>query len=311
VTASNADRVILFSDWHLPAERTARTGFFEAFLDAVCAGAGRVFIVGDLFEAWPGPKAAALPGHAAALDAIRRLAESGTRITILRGNRDFLLDQRVADAYRFTLCAQEWRGELAGRTILIRHGDRWATDDRLHKLVRRLGDVAPVAWIARQLPLAFTAWFAGLWRRWSAGRRAQRKPGTGVRPDPERLLAAYASGVDVIAFGHWHLEKLLPAAVALFPDRATEERPQVVAASDGAKIKQQADKTTDAATGGPVADALGENALGTQAGLEHRTFVMLGEATVDPSGRGRACYAELVAGQPVRLRHYESAADKG
>jgi UDP-2,3-diacylglucosamine hydrolase len=281
VTAPNAERVILFSDWHLPAERAELTGFFERFLQSVCADAGRVFIVGDLFEAWAGPKAVRLPGHAAALDAVHRIVDSGVVVTVLHGNRDFLLDDRVARAYGFTLCPSEWRGELAGRTVLIRHGDRWAERDRLHKFFRMLGDVGPLTWIAKRLPLGFTAAFAAWWRRRSQGRRRFRKPGTGARPDPRRLLAAYESGVDVIAFGHWHVEKLVPAAEMIFRDVPGSPTPA------------------------PCEDDGRRPRTAVTAALEDKLFVMLGEGTVDEDGRGRACYAELMPGEPVRLRHFD------
>ena len=112
-TADN--RVIFVSDWHMPPERTAHTDFFIRFLDEVCTGAERLFVLGDLFNAWVGPRHTGMPGHAAALDALKRLANSGTNVVLLRGNRDFLLDRRTLRPYGLELSPRPWRGEAGGR----------------------------------------------------------------------------------------------------------------------------------------------------------------------------------------------------
>ncbi|HVS18546.1 MAG TPA: UDP-2,3-diacylglucosamine diphosphatase, partial [Planctomycetota bacterium] len=55
-------------------------------------GVPRLVVLGDLFDAWIGPRHLELPAAAAAVEGLRALTDAGTRVDLLLGNRDFLLD---------------------------------------------------------------------------------------------------------------------------------------------------------------------------------------------------------------------------
>lgn len=197
------ERTILVSDWHLPPGETAQTEFFARFVDEVCTGAARLFVLGDLFAAWVGPRHTARPGHAAILEALRRLAASGTQVTLFRGNRDFLLDKRTVGRYGLRLARSDWRGALGGRRVRLSHGDELAEDDRLHKVARAVIGNFPASTLAKAMPLAASDWLAGLYRRISDLRRARRNR-KALHPDERKLRAEFEAGTDVIVIGHWH-----------------------------------------------------------------------------------------------------------
>ena len=91
------DRALFASDLHLhDADPDTAGAFFDA-LAREAPGASHVFLLGDLFEAWVGDDDASAVGArlAGALDA---LARDGTRVYLMRGNRDFLLDAAVGAA---------------------------------------------------------------------------------------------------------------------------------------------------------------------------------------------------------------------
>lgn len=201
------ERVIFVSDWHLPPEHTAKTDAFVRFVDEVCAGAGRVFVLGDLFNAWVGPRHVAMPGHAAALDALKRLAESGTVVVVLRGNRDFLLDRRTVRPYGLELSPGAWRGEAGGRRLMLSHGDELTEDDRLHKAARALTGNFPLSTFVKLLPLCASGALAAGYRWLSANRRSRRKRKK-LYPDERRVSAAFDDGADIVVIGHWHEPKL-------------------------------------------------------------------------------------------------------
>lgn len=75
---------------HLGGHDPALTGHFIAALDEAIAGVTELFLLGDLFEAWTGDDTAD-PAAEALADALARLADTGVRTRVLRGNRDFLL----------------------------------------------------------------------------------------------------------------------------------------------------------------------------------------------------------------------------
>lgn len=207
-------RIVLCSDWHLPPQQTEQTAFFERFVDAVCRDAARLFVVGDLFRAWVGPKHAVRPGHAAVLDALRRLAGSGTAVTVLRGNRDFLLDRRALDPFELELGGDAWRGELGGKTAFLSHGDELCEDDRLHKFLRAVTGHPPVSSMAKRMPLCAADGVAGFYR-WLSDRRRARRKTRRLQPSDRKLRAEFERGTDLIVIGHWHEAEMRRGALGL------------------------------------------------------------------------------------------------
>jgi len=207
-------RVIFVSDWHLPPERTAKTEAFIRFVDEMCTGAERLFVLGDLFNAWVGPRHVVMPGHAAALDALKRLAESGARVVLLRGNRDFLLDQRTVGPYGLELSPGAWRGEAGGVTLMLSHGDEMTEDDRLHKAARAVTSHFPLSTLVKLMPLCGSRMLAAGYRWLSAHRRSRRKR-KALHPDERRVRAEFDAGADIVVIGHWHEPKIEADAFGL------------------------------------------------------------------------------------------------
>ncbi len=197
------NRIVLFSDWHLPPQRTAQTEFFLRFVRDVCDGATQVFVLGDLFGAWVGPKHAARPGHAAVLDELGRLAATGTKVTLLRGNRDFLLDQNTTRAFGLHLASGGWAGELDGRTVRLSHGDELGQDDSLHKTMRAITGNFPISTLVKALPISASDRLAEFYR-WLSDARHARRTRKKLRPASRRIAAQFSAGADIVVIGHWH-----------------------------------------------------------------------------------------------------------
>ncbi|MFH1730916.1 MAG: hypothetical protein ABIF82_04595, partial [Planctomycetota bacterium] len=155
------------------------------------------------FNAWVGPRHVAASGHAAALDALKRLADSGTNVILLRGNRDFLLDRRTVRPYGLELSPHGWRGETGGKTVILSHGDELTEDDRLHKFARTLTGNFPVSTFVKMMPLCASGMLAAGYRRLSAHRRSRRKQKK-LRPDERLVRAEFDAGADIVVIGHWH-----------------------------------------------------------------------------------------------------------
>jgi UDP-2,3-diacylglucosamine hydrolase len=207
-------RCIVFSDWHLPPDKTDKTDAFARFVDAVCSGARRVFILGDLFDAWVGPRHVRLPGHALALEALGRLTEAGIRVTVLRGNRDFLLDAATLRPYGLEFAGWTWRGELSGRPARLSHGDELTENDRLHKAAKAVCSHVPVAPLVKLAPLALSGRLAGAYR-WISARRRTRRKRRQLEPSRDRMRALFEGGTDLLVLGHWHRAERVTDAAGL------------------------------------------------------------------------------------------------
>jgi UDP-2,3-diacylglucosamine hydrolase len=203
--------VLLASDMHLAPEapRSAER-FFEA-LSRHGPQAAHLFLLGDLFELWVGDDGADALARRLS-DALARLSAAGTRVWLMRGNRDFLLDLpvpgSVAPAFAAgcgaTLLDDPCPVLLHGVPALLAHGDALCTDDQVYQAWRRT--CRDPAWqrdfLARPLAERFTIGRGG--RETSeAGKR--EKPGALMDVSQASVDAAMdAAGAVLLIHGHTH-----------------------------------------------------------------------------------------------------------
>lgn len=127
------------SDLHLRAERPDLTERFAAFLaDTAAAKTEALFILGDLFEYWIGDDDLADPFNARVCKLLRNLADQGSRIYFIAGNRDFLIGGTFAAAAGIRLLAEIEKVGASGTATLLMHGDTVCTDDIPYQEFRRM-----------------------------------------------------------------------------------------------------------------------------------------------------------------------------
>ncbi|OGU23718.1 MAG: UDP-2,3-diacylglucosamine diphosphatase [Hydrogenophilales bacterium RIFOXYD1_FULL_62_11] len=146
-------RTYFIADLHLTDERPVATGRFFRFLTEEVAGADALYILGDLFEAWIGDD----HDEQVAQDTARRLkslADAGTPIFFMHGNRDFMLAKRYAARSGMTLIADPTQVDLYGTPTLLMHGDTLCTDDAAYQIFRRRIRHPLMLGMLRHLPLA-------------------------------------------------------------------------------------------------------------------------------------------------------------
>lgn len=134
---------LFISDLHLSEAHPHSTTLFLRFAADIAPRAEALYILGDLFEYWAGDDDLDDPFHQRITGTLRGLAEQGTRIFIMHGNRDFLMDQELGKACRAGLLADPVLLDLYGTPTLLSHGDALCTDDveyqRFRDLVRQRG----------------------------------------------------------------------------------------------------------------------------------------------------------------------------
>lgn len=135
----------LISDLHLhPGAPEVTEGFLD-WLEKDAPGSDTLYILGDLFDAWIGDDLLDLgdadpSGHAPlatrVAKALRHLAEAGTAIELMHGNRDFLLGERFAEHAGADLLVDPSVVSPAGKPILLMHGDSLCTRDEAYQAFR-------------------------------------------------------------------------------------------------------------------------------------------------------------------------------
>jgi len=156
-------RWLFISDLHLAAERPSASEQFFRFLSEEAQGAAALTVLGDLFEYWIGDDdlddPAAEPLAREVAQAFRTLSDSGVRVQVMHGNRDFLIGARFAAAAGVRLLEDPSVLQVAGVPTLLMHGDTLCTDDHDYQQWRRT---------ARS-----SEWQRGFLAEPLAGRRAQ------------------------------------------------------------------------------------------------------------------------------------------
>lgn len=127
---------LFVADLHLSPERPQTTRVFEDFARRTASRADALYILGDLFEFWPGDDDLADPHHAAVANTLAELSRSGTAVFIMHGNRDFLMAGGFARAAHACLIPDPTLIDLYGTPSLLMHGDTLCTGDTAYLAFR-------------------------------------------------------------------------------------------------------------------------------------------------------------------------------
>ncbi|MCF8149791.1 MAG: UDP-2,3-diacylglucosamine diphosphatase [Burkholderiaceae bacterium] len=193
------------SDLHLRKERPDLTERFAAFLaDTAASGVGTLFILGDLFEYWIGDDDLADPFNTQVCRLLRDLADRGSPIYFIAGNRDFLLGEVFAAAAGIQLLDETVKVGVGDTATLLMHGDTVCTDDVAYQEFRRM--VRATEWQTRFLarPLAERLAEVETLRRRSA-EAMLKKPAAIMDANAAAIRAALtSSGCSRLIHGHTH-----------------------------------------------------------------------------------------------------------
>lgn len=162
--------ILFVSDLHLSAQAPGVTRLFLDFLAGRARAAAELYVLGDLFEAWPGDDCIDDPDdryNAGIVAALRELSDAGVALSVMRGNRDFLLGDDFAAKSGARLLPDPYVLSLPAWQFVLAHGDALCTDDREYQTFRL--QVRDPAWRAAFLakPLAERKAIAAALRRQS------------------------------------------------------------------------------------------------------------------------------------------------
>lgn len=210
--------ILLISDLHLEQERPDISRAFLHFLETRAPQAEALYILGDFFEVWIGDDAMTSFQRSIA-QALRQLSDSGTRIYLMHGNRDFMLGKVFCREAGCTLLSDPSLVELGGEKVLLMHGDSLCTQDAAYMRLRRWLRNPLSLLILRNLPLATRRKLARKLRNES---RAQTRMKASdivdvTLAEVPRVMAAH--GVRTLIHGHTHRPAIHPLQVAGQPAR--------------------------------------------------------------------------------------------
>ena len=120
------------SDLHLSPQTPGVTRIFLNFIGGRARAAEHLYILGDLFDVWPGDDCMDDPHdnfNRGIVDALRDLTDSGVKLSLIHGNRDFLLDEKFSANSGARIISAPYLLTLPTWQFVLSHGDELCTDD--------------------------------------------------------------------------------------------------------------------------------------------------------------------------------------
>ena len=194
---------VFISDVHLKGVDDPRTAPFAEFLRSWKGKVDAMYIVGDLFDFYYGFKSVVYWQHLPALAAFDELVRSGMKIVFVEGNHEFRIAEVFRGAFKIETFAGQGEVRLAGKRILLSHGDLADPKDYGYRFLHWALRNPLTAAVASAVPPSFAM---GLARLASDQSRAHRN-GRGERLNALfrlRAREAIAAGYDAMIFGHSH-----------------------------------------------------------------------------------------------------------
>jgi len=128
---------LFISDLHIGLESPLSSQCLVDFLATDARAAEKLYILGDLFEAWIGDDAIH-PAYQGVLDALKALTNSGVPVFYMHGNRDFLISKGFEEITGCQIITDPTVISLYGTATLLMHGDTLCTEDTEYQAFRKI-----------------------------------------------------------------------------------------------------------------------------------------------------------------------------
>jgi len=190
------------SDIHLNSRDEERRRGFLDFLGCCGEDAGELYVLGDLFDVWSGPSQMRSKACVEVAAAMRALVNRGVKVSVLPGNRDFMLDAEFEKEAGVELLGESVIVRLADLNVFLTHGDSLCTGDIPFALFRSLIRTKPVMDFYRALPDSLSGFLAKGLRHHSRRTIGQKKSKMFMMD--ELIESKFKLGIDVVVCGHVH-----------------------------------------------------------------------------------------------------------
>lgn len=147
------EKVIITADIHLLADdkHPINQNFYKFLKTDACDEVTKLYLIGDLFEVWIGDDIN-LPEYKTVIKILKDLTDSGLKIYLQYGNRDFLMGDAFWQATGITKLTEPTLIQLNGIEAILVHGDSLCTDDIDYQRMRKWFRSSIIQWLFLKLP---------------------------------------------------------------------------------------------------------------------------------------------------------------
>ena len=192
---------LFVADVHLHPGGSEKNGRFLDFLRGPASAASALYLMGDIFDYWIGPKHLKSGDYRGVLDALSDLSRR-VKLYWIHGNRDYLIEQRFAARTGVKILGADTTLALGGRSVYAAHGDFLYNRNPDYTAYRRLMNFSIPQTIFTSIPAAVGK---GMARSFKVVSRKTTPAYTWTREalvDGARRL--FERGRDVVICGHIH-----------------------------------------------------------------------------------------------------------
>lgn len=200
---------IFISDVHLQDSTSLKTRLVLRFFQEVASQFKQIFILGDLFDVWPGTSNYLIEKFKPVTQVLKTLAEQGHEIHYLEGNHDFRLGKYFEEYLGIKIHTDEFQIELGPVKAYLAHGDLGNPNEKGYRILRSLLRQDLLHWAIKPVPahLIFDlgAKTSGLSRSYQK-KQVSPQGATRIRQiyraTAEKI---FYQGFDLVVMGHTHL----------------------------------------------------------------------------------------------------------
>lgn len=198
---------IIVSDVHLRDSKSVKSKLVIRFFQEVASQFEKIYILGDLFDVWPGTSPYLLKEFSPVLQALAQLVQDGHQVHYIEGNHDFRLGAHFSSTLGISVHPDFLEQDWNGRRVYMAHGDLGNPRDLGYRALRKLLRLELLHSVIKPIPdqLIFQI---GL-QSSKMSRQAQRtssKIETNIRQTYRRTAETiFRQGYDLVFMGHTHL----------------------------------------------------------------------------------------------------------
>jgi len=212
-------KVYFASDFHLgiPDKATSieREKRLCRWLDSIRHDAARIFLVGDLFDAWFEYRHVVPRGYTRFLGKLAELSDAGIPIEVFTGNHDLWMRGYFEEELNITVHHEPVTRTYNGKKFFIAHGDGLGPGDPGYKILKKILTSPVSQWLYRRIHpdtgVGLASWFS---RR--GPKHMEDDKGNSFQGPEKEWLVQFClqklkeEPVDYFIFGHRHIAIMYP-----------------------------------------------------------------------------------------------------
>ncbi len=196
-------RHIFVSDTHVHPGLPGGSHSFLDFLKGPCRNADVVWLLGDIFDYWTGPKHLSGSDYPQLLDALRELTAFGVRVEFIHGNRDYLVGRPFEKMTGVNVLGSSHTITLGGRQVYLAHGDFIYNRNPKYTAYRHVMNFPLLRHAVSSIPVSLSGWLARRFQ--TVSRKTTPIVNWSGKEILEEVRPLFLRGIDTVICGHIHL----------------------------------------------------------------------------------------------------------